>query len=242
MTAQCAKNEGIMVSAPSFYARSGRRGSRPIGILLPRVRPRFPLISATVRISCTSHKYQGSLLGKIPCSSSTSRRPLVLLPSDAKRSCLSTPYESLLSPSSLVAMGRRNVGKRAAAGDKAESSKTTRSAEWKKSKCTAPMLTSLVREGLLGSKESKTWRLPGSESVPSPATDERIAFVDFVPRGVSFPLHPFFLAVLCAYGIQLHDLTPNSVQHMACFIVLCECYFGIAPHWALFKRIFRVKA
>ena len=139
-------------------------------------------------------------------------------------------------------MGKRTAGKRAAAGDKAESSKVAKSAEWKKTKCTAPMLTALVREGLLGSKDSKTWRLPGSESVPSPTKDERIAFVDFVPRGVSFPLHPFFLAVLCAYGIQLHDLTPNSVQHVACFIVLCECYFGIAPHWALFKRIFRVKA
>ena len=32
------------------------------------------------------------------------------------------------------------------------------------------------------------------------------------------------------------------MQHIACFIVLCECYLGIRPHWALFKRIFRVKA
>ena len=104
------------------------------------------------------------------------------------------------------------------------------------------MLPPMIREGLLGSNESKTWRIPGSESAPASAKDERVAFVDYLHKGVSFPLHPFFLAVLCAYGVQLHDLTPNSVQHIACFIVLCDCYFGIRPHWALFKRIFRVKA
>ena len=103
-------------------------------------------------------------------------------------------------------------------------------------------LTPLAREGLLRPKDEKTWRLPGSETTPAPAGDERVAFVDHIHRGLSFPLHPFFAAVLCAYGIQLHDLPPNSVQHIACFIVLCECYFGIRPHWALFKRIFRVKA
>ena len=139
-------------------------------------------------------------------------------------------------------MGKKVTGKRAAGGDKAEGPKVTKSADWKKSKCTGPMLTALSREGLLGPKESNTWRVPGGESSPTPARDERIAFVDFIPRGVSFPLHPFFAALLCALGVQLHDLTPNSVQHVACFIVLCECYLGIAPHWTLFKRIFRMKA
>ena len=65
--------------------------------------------------------------------------------------------------------------------------------------------------------------------------------MDHIHRGLSFPLHPFFLAVLCAYGIQLHDMPPNSVQHIACYIVLCEFYLGIRPHWPLFKRIFRVE-
>ena len=83
--------------------------------------------------------------------------------------------------------------------------------------------------------------MPGAESTLAPASDERVAFVDHVHRGLSFPIHPFFLALLCAYGVQLYDLPPKSVQHVACFIVLCECYLGIRPHWALFKRIFRVK-
>ena len=103
-------------------------------------------------------------------------------------------------------------------------------------------LRTLEREGLFRPKDEKVWRMPGTESTPAPENDERVAFVDHIHRGLSFPLHPFFVALLCVYGVQLHDLPPNSVQHIACFIVLCECYLGVRPHWALFKRIFWVKA
>ena len=47
--------------------------------------------------------------------------------------------------------------------------------------------------------------------------------------------------LLYAYGIQLHDLTPNGVLHIACFFVLCECFLGVHPHWGLWKAIFNVK-
>ena len=32
------------------------------------------------------------------------------------------------------------------------------------------------------------------------------------PRFV-VPAHPFFVVLMCAYGVQLHDLPLNSVQH-----------------------------
>ena len=41
--------------------------------------------------------------------------------------------------------------------------------------------------------------------------------------------------------MQLHDLTRNSILHIACFIVLCECFLGMPPHWGLWRRIFFVK-
>ena len=44
-----------------------------------------------------------------------------------------------------------------------------------------------------------------------------------------------------AYGVQLHDFTPNAMLHIACFIVLCECFLGIHPHWGLWQHIFNVK-
>ncbi|KQK04340.1 hypothetical protein BRADI_2g13072v3 [Brachypodium distachyon] len=32
--------------------------------------------------------------------------------------------------------------------------------------------------------------------------------------------------MLLAYGLQLHNLPPNSYLHVACFITLCECFLG----------------
>jgi hypothetical protein len=42
------------------------------------------------------------------------------------------------------------------------------------------------------------------------------------------------------YGVQLHQLTPNSILHIACFITLCESFLGIEPHFLLWKFLFRL--
>jgi hypothetical protein len=43
------------------------------------------------------------------------------------------------------------------------------------------------------------------------------------------------------YGVQLHQLTPNSLLHIACFVTLCEAFLGIDPHWILWKYLFRLR-
>jgi hypothetical protein len=43
------------------------------------------------------------------------------------------------------------------------------------------------------------------------------------------------------YGVQLHQLTPNSILHIACFITLCESFLGIEPHFLLLKYVFRLR-
>jgi hypothetical protein len=43
------------------------------------------------------------------------------------------------------------------------------------------------------------------------------------------------------YGIQLWQLTPNFILHLAIFITLCEDFLSIDPHWGLWKKIFFVK-
>jgi hypothetical protein len=48
--------------------------------------------------------------------------------------------------------------------------------------------------------------------------------------GLSLPPHPFLCGLLFAYGIRLHDLNPNTILHITCFITLCECFLGIEPH------------
>ncbi|KAM0853649.1 hypothetical protein ACQ4PT_050942 [Festuca glaucescens] len=48
-------------------------------------------------------------------------------------------------------------------------------------------------------------------------------------------------AGLLAASTVLHQLTPNSILHIACFITLCECFLGINPHWGLWRRIFCIR-
>jgi hypothetical protein len=46
--------------------------------------------------------------------------------------------------------------------------------------------------------------------------------------------------LLFVYGVQLHQLTPNSILHISCFITLCEAFLGINPHWGLWKYLSRL--
>jgi hypothetical protein len=55
-------------------------------------------------------------------------------------------------------------------------------------------------------------------------------FIAFILWGLSFPPHPFLRDLLYVYVIQLHDLNPNTILHLACFVMLCECFLGIKPH------------
>jgi hypothetical protein len=63
-------------------------------------------------------------------------------------------------------------------------------------------------------------------------------FLAFLLRGFSLPAHEFLRGLQFVYGVQLHQLTPNSLLHIACFITLCEAFLGIDPHWILWKYLF----
>jgi hypothetical protein len=57
-------------------------------------------------------------------------------------------------------------------------------------------------------------------------------FIAFLFRGLSLPTHEFLRGLLFVYGVQLHQFTPNSILHIACFITMCEAFLGINPHSA----------
>ncbi|XP_071678718.1 uncharacterized protein [Lolium perenne] len=94
----------------------------------------------------------------------------------------------------------------------------------------------LKRLGLM--KKEDAIRFPSEESYPKPPMEYRVSFVDHLIRGLSTPIHDFLRGLLFVYGIQLHQLTPNSILHISIFITLCECFLGITPNWILWKRIF----
>jgi hypothetical protein len=66
-------------------------------------------------------------------------------------------------------------------------------------------------------------------------------FFDFLLRGLSLPAHKFLRGLLFVYGVQLHQLTPNSILHIAYFITLCESFLGIEPHFLLWKYLSRLR-
>jgi hypothetical protein len=72
---------------------------------------------------------------------------------------------------------------------------------------------------------------PSDEHVPLPPKGYRVMFLAFLLRGLSLPTHEFLRGLLFIYGVHLHQLMPNSILHIACFITLCESFLGIDAYW-----------
>ncbi|KAK1664795.1 hypothetical protein QYE76_052954 [Lolium multiflorum] len=110
--------------------------------------------------------------------------------------------------------------------------------DWR-SKISNQDLNLMKKLGLM--KKDDAIRFPSEESYPNPPMEYRVSFVDHLIRGLSAPIHDFLRGLLFVYGIQLHQLTPNSILHISIFITLCECFLGVPPNWALWKRIFLLR-
>jgi hypothetical protein len=130
----------------------------------------------------------------------------------------------------------------AAAVKKAKTADTDGSAvgRWVQTKVGNKELSQAEKMGLLKNTPAESLAA-GPEIVPRPPPGFRVIFIAFLLRGLSFRPHPFLRGLLFSYGIQVHDLNPNSILHIACFITLCECFLGIEPHWALWRRIFAIR-
>ena len=77
--------------------------------------------------------------------------------------------------------------------------------------------------------------------IPTPEPHERVVFLPHFVRGLGFPLHTFVRGIMYYYGIDLHDLSPNSFLNISTFIVVCEAFLRILPHFGLWLKIFNVK-
>jgi hypothetical protein len=92
--------------------------------------------------------------------------------------------------------------------------------KWVPSEFKESDLTKAQREGFLVGAAPIVF--PGTEHIPKPPSSYRVMFLAFLLRGLSLPAHEFLRGLLFVYGVQLHQLTPNSILHIACFITLCE--------------------
>jgi hypothetical protein len=97
-------------------------------------------------------------------------------------------------------------------------------------------LTKAQRGGFLIGGEQVVF--PSTKRIPKPPSGYWVMFLAFLLRGLSLPAHEFLRGILFVYGVQLHQLMPNSILHIACFITLCESFLGVEPHWILWKFLF----
>ena len=99
-------------------------------------------------------------------------------------------------------------------------------------------LKNVEKEGLLVTGD---WRSGSGETVPNPHEGERVHFGTHLDRGLSFPPSEFFSEVIDHYGVQLHNLPPNSLLEMSAYAALCEGFLGIRPSLLLFRFYFHVR-
>lgn len=153
-------------------------------------------------------------------------------------------------PSHPMKADKSPTGKSAAAGKKKEKLVSETKGKWNPSTVLEDHLQFLVSLGyllqpevaiphsLVTVKEDESFT---RVTVPETKPHERVCFIPFVLRGLSFPIHPFFQGLLHFYGLQIHHLSPNSIPHIACYIMVCECFLGVEPHFGLWRKYFEVK-
>ncbi|KAK1619478.1 hypothetical protein QYE76_024995 [Lolium multiflorum] len=107
--------------------------------------------------------------------------------------------------------------------------------EWERSKISNQDVNLLKRLGLM--KKEDAIRFPSEESYPNPPMEYRVSFVDHLIRGLSTPIHDFLRGLLFVYGIQLHQLTPNSILHISIFITLLSNDLSVKDLEKLIRRI-----
>ena len=129
--------------------------------------------------------------------------------------------------------------KRAARGTKGTKSKVVdregHRGTWYPCKIEEGPLKLLVDEGFL-KLENVTYT--EGHVTPTPPEGHTVLCRAWVERGLSLPPSKFFLDVLKLYGLQPHNICPNSYTILANFQALCEGYLGIEPDVRLFQWYF----
>ena len=87
-------------------------------------------------------------------------------------------------------------------------------------------LQSMADDGVIppSSSTSPAWRSALDDPYPTPVRDERVLLSSHVSRGFSLPPLAFLIEIFDHYGLQLHNITPNSLLYISGFVALIEGY------------------
>ncbi|KAK1699598.1 hypothetical protein QYE76_016295 [Lolium multiflorum] len=109
--------------------------------------------------------------------------------------------------------------------------------QWWPCETTDTELRELQNEGMI----SAHWSFIRDTVVPKTGAGEVVMTKAWVERGLSLPCSEFFLSILNTYGLQPHNICPNSYLLLSNFATLCEGHLGIRPDVKLWQFFFRVK-
>ena len=85
-------------------------------------------------------------------------------------------------------------------------------------------------------------RLPAQgQVILTPEPGESVVFMSHFRWGLGFPTDPFMRGLMFYYGLEFHDLAPESILHISSFIVVCEAFLRTTPHFRLWLKTFEVK-
>ena len=114
--------------------------------------------------------------------------------------------------------------------------------EWRLSTMTLRRLRDLEKEGLLRPCTSSTrreWITPPAEHrEATPPDGYVVSFAKFHRHGLGSPPSRFMRALCHQYGVKLQHFSPNAISATAIFVVVCEGYLGVMPHWDLWLHLY----
>jgi hypothetical protein len=116
-------------------------------------------------------------------------------------------------------MGKRSSSTAGAATVVAKQAKTKTAdapavGNWVQTKFLEKDLQNAAKIGILKDDPAEV-HIAGPKIIPRPPAGFWVLYLAFLLQGFSFPPHPFLFGLLFAYGIQLHDLNPNTILHIA---------------------------
>ena len=104
--------------------------------------------------------------------------------------------------------------------------------KWMVSSVKEKDITNLREAGYLAQEIAH--RLPSTRQIiPTSEPHERVVFIPHFICGLEFPLHPFVRGLMFYYGVDFHDLAPNSFLNISAFIVVCEASLHIPLNFEL---------
>jgi hypothetical protein len=86
---------------------------------------------------------------------------------------------------------------------------------------------------------SGTGRAPLDEQIPTPEDGEVVVFRDFFTCGLRFPCDPILHAILNAFSVKIHQLSPTSFLEVSKFIWIMKT-FGRNLSVDVFARFFEL--